>query len=58
MLEYRVYLLDEDGRIREVPQIMNCAHDEEAMRQARQLQGKRVAEVWQGKRLVIKLDPP
>jgi hypothetical protein len=58
MLECRVYLLDEDGRIREVPHIISCPHDEEAKQRARQLQGNRVAEVWEGKRSVIKLSAP
>jgi hypothetical protein len=58
MLDYRVYLLDEGGRVGQIPEVIRCANDEDATRRARRLQGHLAAEVWQGARLVIKLDPP
>ena len=58
MLDYRVYILDEDGRVSRVPQIIRCASDADATRRARRLQSHLAIEVWQSKRLVVKLDPP
>jgi hypothetical protein len=58
MLDYQVYLLDEQGCVSQVPQVISCVGDDEATRRARQLQGHQAAEVWQEARLVIKLGPP
>ena len=58
MLDYRVYILDEEGRVGQIPEVIRRANDEDATRRARRLQGHVAVEVWQGARLVIKLDPP
>jgi hypothetical protein len=58
MLDYRVYLLDEDGRVSQIPRMIRCMTDDDATRRARYLQESQGVEVWQGARLVIKIDPP
>ena len=58
MLDYRVYLLNQEGRVDEVPRLIRCASDEDAMRRARRLQQDQTVEVWQGARLVVKISPP
>jgi hypothetical protein len=58
MLDYRVYVLNQQGHVDTVPRLIRCATDEDAERRARQLRQSRAAEVWQGARLVIKIAPP
>jgi hypothetical protein len=58
MLDYRVYLLDDEGRVSQVPRMIRCATDEDATRRARQFQQRQAVEIWQGARLVIKIAPP
>jgi hypothetical protein len=58
MLDYRVYLLNQQGRVDEVPRLIRCASDEDATRRARQFQQHQTVEVWQEARLVIKISPP
>ena len=58
MFEYRVYLLNQQGHVDEVPRLVRCATDEDAERRARQLQERQAVEVWQGARLVAKIAPP
>jgi phytoene/squalene synthetase len=57
-MDYRVFLLDDEGHVSQVPQMVRCATDDEAARRARQLQQHQTVEVWQGARLVIKIAPP
>jgi hypothetical protein len=38
MLDYRVYLLNQQGRVDEVPRLIRCASDEDGTRRARQFQ--------------------
>ena len=45
MLDYRIYLLDEEGRVGQVPEVIRSASDEDATRRARRLQGSLAAEV-------------
>ena len=58
MYDYRIYLLNEQGRVDDVPHVIRCATDEDATKQARQLRRRQTIELWQGDRLVIKIDPP
>jgi hypothetical protein len=58
MLEYRVYLLDNQGRVSHIPRMIRCPTDEDATRRARQFQEHQAVEIWQGARLVIKIAPP
>jgi hypothetical protein len=57
MLDYRVFLLDDEGRVSQVPRMIRCTTDEDAMRRARQFQEHQAVEIWQGARLVIKIPP-
>jgi hypothetical protein len=58
MFDYRVYVLNEQGHVDEVPRLIRCATDEDAERRARLLQRRQAVEVWKGARLVIKIAPP
>jgi hypothetical protein len=58
MYDYRVYLLNKLGQVDDVPRLVKCATDEDATKRARQLQGHQAVELWQGDRLVIKIEPP
>jgi hypothetical protein len=51
MTEYRVYCLDRDGMAVDVQSIA-ATNDEEAIKQAKSLEGLRQCEVWRGKRLI------
>jgi hypothetical protein len=55
MREYRAYLLGIDGHIRERVDLESDT-DEEAVAKARQRFNGGVIEVWQGVRIVAKLD--
>ncbi|MBR0874289.1 hypothetical protein JQ633_28310 [Bradyrhizobium tropiciagri] len=57
MAVYRVYVLDEAGRVAGPPHILDCADDDEAALRARQYLDGQVVEVWAGARLVIALKP-
>jgi hypothetical protein len=54
---YRVYILDQDGRVAGPPRILDCADDAEAVRQARQHLDGKVVEIWEAARRVIALEP-
>ena len=54
MVEYRLYCLNADG-MSVAAEWIEASSDDEAVRQARGLQGLRQCEVWQGNRLVAKL---
>jgi hypothetical protein len=58
MLDYRVYLLNQQGRVDEVPRFIRCATDEDAKRRAQQFRHPQTVEVWQEARLVIRISPP
>jgi hypothetical protein len=51
---YRAYILDEDGRIRSVREII-CLNDEEAKQKAVQLVDGHDVELWQEGRQVVRL---
>ena len=54
MREYKVYCLDYEGRNVEA-QAITASTDEEAIREARALQGLRQCEIWRGRHLVAKI---
>ena len=54
---YRLFSLDNNGRISTPPKIVECADDKEAMEQAVQLLDGHCIEVWDAGRLVIRLAP-
>jgi hypothetical protein len=55
---YRVYKLGTDGHISEPPEVLECADDDTAVAQAKQLLNGSVIEVWNEARVVARLDPP
>jgi len=55
-MAYRVYLLEHDGRVvSETPLV--CSDDVEASKQAKHFIGRYVIELWNGDRLIIRLQP-
>ncbi len=57
MPEYRFYFLSRKNRIDGPPRELDCADDEAALIAARQLLDGQAIEIWQGKRVVGRLDP-
>jgi hypothetical protein len=57
MQEYRIFLIDQNGRIAEPAKILKCSDDQAAVQQARQYLDGRAVEVWNGARRVVHLDP-
>ena len=58
MFDYRVYRLNAQGHVDDVPRVISCASDRDAVRRARLLRENQAVEVWQGARLVTKIAPP
>ena len=54
---YRLYVLDRDGHVKEAPQIIECKDDDEAIQRARQSLAGKPIEIWDGARIVGKLQP-
>jgi hypothetical protein len=52
MPHYKVYLIGDGGRRPGLPEIVTCGSDQEAASKAVDLSNGRVAELWQGMRLV------
>lgn len=57
MLAYRIYVFEEGDHIKQVPRILECRDDAEAIQQARQLLDGKPMEVWEGARIVVRLSP-
>jgi hypothetical protein len=55
MLDYRLYSLKNGNRIADPPKILRCASDEEAISLASTLLDELDVEMWQGARVVIRL---
>ncbi|UFW48507.1 MULTISPECIES: hypothetical protein [Bradyrhizobium] len=53
-MDYRAYILDDDGRITGVHEL-DCANDEEAEEKAAQLRDGHDLDVWQRERHVVRL---
>ncbi|MDA9497308.1 hypothetical protein XI05_07160 [Bradyrhizobium sp. CCBAU 11357] len=56
-MDYRAYVLDDDGRIIGVHEL-DCANDDEAKEKASQLLDGHDLEVWQRERCVARLKHP
>ena len=52
MPQYRLYALDQEGRIRQPPRLLDSATDDAAVEEARSFLDGRKAELWEGSRLV------
>jgi hypothetical protein len=57
MLEYRLYFLDSDGHITSPPAIVRCEDDRAAIMSAEQLLEGKAIEIWQGARLITRIQP-
>jgi hypothetical protein len=53
-MDYRAYILDDEGRIIGVHEL-DCADDDEAKQKAAQLLDRQDLEVWQRARMVARL---
>jgi hypothetical protein len=54
---YRVYVLNEAGRVGAPPHVIECDEDEEAIRQARQYLDGRAIEIWRESIIIARLEP-
>jgi hypothetical protein len=55
---YRVYVISNDGRIADVPHLIEAKSDEEARAKAGQFVDGHDVELWDGPRLVVRLSKP
>ena len=53
MLEYKIYRLDQQGKISAPPEVVTSDHEQAVVEKARALADSCDVEVWQGPRLVI-----
>jgi hypothetical protein len=56
MLEYRAYLVDQDGHFAGFEPLV-CSNDAEAIEKAKHLAEPSIIELWCRERLVIRLEP-
>jgi len=57
MPEYRIYTVKKDGHLAGPPKVVACLDDEAAVNEAKQLLDELNIEVWQGARVVKRLEP-
>jgi hypothetical protein len=57
MRPYRIFVLDQDGHIKQPPEIVECPDDQTAIEKAKQLLDGKVIEIWESSRLVARLAP-
>jgi len=57
MHEYRIFTFDENGRIAGPATILECIDGQAAVAQAQQQLNGRALEIWNGARMVVRLDP-
>ena len=57
MAEYRLYTLTAFNSISRPAEIIECDGDSEAIEKATQLLDGHLIEVWEGTRVVVRLDP-
>ena len=57
MPDYRIYTVKEDGHLAGPPRIVECTNDEIVVQEARHLLEDQLLEIWQGPRVVMRLDP-
>ena len=53
MLEYKIYRLDQQGKISTPPEVVTSDNEQAVVEKARALADSCDVEVWQGPRLVI-----
>ena len=52
MSEYHLYLIENDGHIREPAKVLDCEKDETAVDEAKKFLNDHDVEIWQGARMV------
>lgn len=57
MPDYRIYTVKKDGHIVRPPEVVECINDAQAVEVAKKLLNGQLIEVWQGPRVVIRLEP-
>jgi hypothetical protein len=57
MQEYRIFVIGRNGRITGPATILECPDDQAAVDQAQQHLNGRAVEVWNGARMIVRLDP-
>jgi hypothetical protein len=58
MKDYRVFRVARNGQIAELPAVLTCTSDEEAVEAARTMTSISSVEIWQGPRFVVSLPCP
>jgi hypothetical protein len=57
MPDYRIYVLDKDGRIKKPAEHAVCSDDAAAVEKAKEQLGEEAIEVWDRARFVTRLEP-
>ncbi len=57
MRSYRIYTLSRDEHINRPPRVITCEDDAAVLEEARQLLDGHALEIWDGTRLVGRLEP-
>jgi hypothetical protein len=57
MADYKLYGLDGAGQIAGAPEYLHASSDEEALAAVRELGRRNLSELWQGSRLVARVEP-
>ena len=57
MSNYRIYRIEEDGRIAHAPIVVTCATDEEAIERAQQYRNRLPIELWERERFIKRFGP-
>jgi hypothetical protein len=57
MPEYRIFRLDEAGKLLGPSKTVICDNDQEAIRKVREALGGEVIEIWQGSRRIATVRP-
>ena len=55
MPEYRIYKLDRAGRLFDIPHVVICDNDQDAIKKARHMAHGLDLEVWQGERRITRI---
>ena len=58
MREYRIYKLSTDNRIKDVPAVLVCKDDTEAVKHAEKLLNGADIEIWEGARCITRIKSP
>lgn len=56
MSEYHLYLIENDGHIREPVKVLDCQRDETAVDEAKKFLNDHDVEIWEGARMVAFVD--